>query len=152
MKSPATSHATNSKSFKKTPPVPEEMFLLHLLPFSVRHHVALKAQGDQERWEHRFFLTFTSICKGEWWTRSHPHISRETLLFKQQVVIIPASSLSSASLILEASTVIAFLSQDFRFFSNTAGYWFSGSPLCLGSLFCLFCCNSSNLPPARSAL
>ena len=64
MKSPATSHATNSKSFKKTPPVPEEMFLLHLLPFSVRHHVALKAQGDQERWEHRFFLTFTSICKG----------------------------------------------------------------------------------------
>ena len=64
MNSPATSHITNSKFFKKTPPVPEEMFLLHLLPFPVRHHVAHKAQGDQERWENRFFLIFTSICRG----------------------------------------------------------------------------------------
>ena len=63
MSSSATSHITNSKFFK-TPPVPEEMFLLHLLPFPVRHHVAHKAQGDQERWENRFFLTFTSICRG----------------------------------------------------------------------------------------
>lgn len=43
MNSPATSHITSSKFFKKTPPVPEEIFLLHLLPFPINHHVAHKA-------------------------------------------------------------------------------------------------------------
>lgn len=70
---------------------------------------------------------------------------------KQQVVIITTSSLSSASLILEASTVITFLLQGI--FTSSLTLRGAGAPLCLGSPYCLFCCNSSsNLPPAPSAL